>query len=152
MLPIHLMPGYLIRRAHQIATARFAARLAEAGSDLTPVQFAALAAVRNQPGLDQATLAEQIACDRVTVGGVLDRLQAKGLILRSISKADRRARCVDITPTGTALLAVLTPKIDAVQADILSGLSEEEREVFLTLLTKVQDVSEPVQPQTALAS
>lgn len=142
MLPIHTMPGYLIRRAHQISTALFAARLAEAGSDLTPVQFGALSAIRHQPGLDQATLAEMIAYDRVTIGGVLDRLQAKGLILRSISKADRRARCLEITPAGAALLAELFPVIENVQADILSGLSPDEKEVFVALLKKVQDISE----------
>lgn len=141
MLSIHLMPGYLIRRAHQISTARFVARLAQSGCDLTPVQFAALSAIRHQPGLDQATLAEMIAYDRVTIGGVLDRLQAKGLILRSISKSDRRARCLTVTPAGAALLADLAPVINTVQADILSGLSTEEREVFVALLKKVQDVS-----------
>lgn len=142
MLPIHKMPGYLIRRAHQISTARFAARLASAGSDLTPVQFGALSAIRHHPGLDQATLAERIAYDRVTIGGVLDRLQAKGLILRSISKADRRARCLEVTPAGIALLEDLTPVVDAVQADILSGLEPEEREIFVALLKKVQDIAE----------
>lgn len=152
MLPIHTMPGYLIRRAHQISTARFAARLADAGSDLTPVQFGALTAIRHQPGLDQATLAEAIAYDRVTIGGVLDRLQAKGLILRSISKSDRRARCLDITPAGAALLDQLRPVIEAVQAEILSGLNDDEREVFVTLLKKVQDVTDVALQQTALAS
>ena len=51
------MPGHLIRRLHQISVSLFAARMAEAGLDLTSVQYAALVTVRENPGLDQATLA-----------------------------------------------------------------------------------------------
>ena len=51
------MPGYLIRRAHQAATARFAEEMSKAGLTLTPFQYAALSAIAAQPGLDQARVA-----------------------------------------------------------------------------------------------
>ncbi len=48
------MAGHLIRRLHQQSTALFVQRTQAAGFDLTPIQFAALGAIHNQPGTDQA--------------------------------------------------------------------------------------------------
>ena len=70
-----MLDGTLWRgRLHQISVEIFASRMAEAGIDLTPVQFAALTTVDDNPGVDQATLAGLIAYDKVTIGGVVDRL------------------------------------------------------------------------------
>lgn len=68
MSSLYTLPGHLIRRLQQIAVALFAARMAEAGLDLTPVQYAALSTIHDNPGVDQATLAGLIAYDRVTLG------------------------------------------------------------------------------------
>jgi DNA-binding MarR family transcriptional regulator len=72
------MPGHLARRFQQIAVAVFLAEVGEAGFDLTPVQYAALAAIKTNPGIDQVSLAGLIAYDRTTITGVLDRLAQKG--------------------------------------------------------------------------
>src|SRR5215213_2944818 len=68
------MPGHLARRFQQIAVAVFLAEVEDAGFDLTPVQYAALAAIKLNPGIDQVTLAGLIAYDRTTITGVVDRL------------------------------------------------------------------------------
>ena len=78
MKDTHDMPGHLARRFQQIAVAVFLAEVEEAGYDLTPVQYAALAAVSTNPGIDQVTLAGLIAYDRTTITGVVDRLVQKG--------------------------------------------------------------------------
>ncbi|WP_343079880.1 MarR family transcriptional regulator [Ostreiculturibacter nitratireducens] len=136
MLSIHDMPGHLIRRLHQISTSVFADRVAEAGHDITPVQFAALATIEANPGIDQATLAGLIAYDRVTIGGVVDRLEAKRLLERAVSPRDRRARVLELTPEGKALMAVLRPVVVALQDDILPGMTTKEKTEFLRLLAK----------------
>ena len=56
---MHEMPGHLIRRAHQISGAIFAAHLA--GFDLTSVQYAAMEAIAAQPGIDATRLSDLIA-------------------------------------------------------------------------------------------
>src|SRR5262245_33153008 len=86
------MPGHLARRFQQIAVAVFLTEVEQAGYDLTPVQFAALAAIRTNPGIDQVSLAGVIAYDRTTITGVVDRLVQKGLLVRHASSRDRRAR------------------------------------------------------------
>ena len=98
------MPGHLIRRLHQVSTQLFLLRVQAAGSDLTPVQFAALDALSTHPEIDQAGLAGAVAKDRATIGAVVDRLEQKGLIARRVSPADKRARLLSLTPRGQALL------------------------------------------------
>ncbi|WP_417686296.1 MarR family winged helix-turn-helix transcriptional regulator [Roseibium sp.] len=139
MLEIQGMAGHLIRRLNQISVSIFADRMAAAGHDITSVQFAALSAVNAMPGVDQATLAGQIAYDRATIGGVVDRLVQKGLIDRRVSPSDRRARQLRLTEAGMQLVDEITPIVWALQSDILGGLSEEETQQMLTLLRKATD-------------
>ena len=85
------MAGHLIRRMNQISTHVFSQRMQAEGRDLTPVQFAALDTIIANPGIDQASVAARIAYDRATIGGVIDRLEQKGYVERTISRRDRRA-------------------------------------------------------------
>lgn len=133
---IHNMAGHLIRRLNQISVSVFQARMKQAGLDLTPVQFAALNALAQYPGLDQARLAGLIAYDKVTIGGVVERLARKGWVVRAQSEADRRARSLHLTKDGAALLARVTPLVQDLQDDILTGLDAEERALFLRLARK----------------
>ncbi|WP_300514700.1 MarR family transcriptional regulator [Aliiroseovarius sp.] len=130
------MAGHLIRRLHQQSTQIFAERARTAGMNLTPVQFAALDAIGAYPGTDQAGIAALIAYDKATIGGVIDRLEAKGLVLRVASKRDRRAREVSLTQQGEAILTAVTPVVRDMQQDILGRLTTEESEQFLTLAAK----------------
>lgn len=139
MSEIYEMAGHLIRRMHQISMSVFAERMSREGVDLTPVQFAALSEVAERQGLDQATLAGAIAYDRATLGGVVDRLEAKGLLAREVSKSDRRARALTLTPRGEALLDAVRPAVREIQRDMLAGLDEEERASLLRLLQKATD-------------
>ncbi len=133
------MPGHVIRRLNQMSTQVFAARMQEAGVDLTPVQFAALDAIRAHPGLDQASIAARIAYDRATIGGVIERLLQKGYVQRVVSDRDRRARVITLTDAGEQAYITILPVVDVLQHDILSGLTQEERRVFLSLANKALD-------------
>lgn len=133
------LPGHLIRRLHQIAVSAFTSRLEAAGSDLTPVQYAALHTLALNPGVDQATLAGLIAYDKVTIGGVLSRLEARGLVERGVSATDRRSRTLRITPQGEHTLEQISGPVLKAQGDMLRGLSEAETETFMRLLRKATD-------------
>jgi len=130
------MAGHLIRRLHQQSTQIFLARTQAAGLDLTSVQFAALDAIAQQPGIDQATLAATIGFDRATIGGVIDRLELKGLVRRLVGEQDRRARRLHLMPDGEQLLAQSRPVVKALQTEILGALSASERKAFLALAQK----------------
>lgn len=154
MLEIYAMPGHLIRRLNQIAVALFAERMAEAGLTLTPVQYAALVAIEAHPGIDQATVSGLVAYDRATLGKVIDRLESRGHITRRTATRDRRARELRLTPEGEALLHRARPLVQALQPEILAGLTEDERQRFLDLAEKAtlagNDLSRaPLRPVSA---
>lgn len=133
---LSLKPGHLARRFQQIAVAVFHAEVSAAGSDLTPVQYSVLTALKAHPGVDQATLAGLIAFDRTTIGGVVDRLAQRGLLIRRPHPSDRRARTLEISPEGTALLERIEPAVQEAQRVMLSGLDGDEAAEFLRLLKK----------------
>ncbi|MCO6186594.1 MarR family transcriptional regulator [Rhizobium sp. L1K21] len=133
------LPGHLARRFQQIAVAVFHAEVGAVGSDLTPVQFAAMVKVRANAGVDQATLAGLIAYDRATIGGVIDRLVDKGLVTRNPSPRDRRAKELRLTEAGLALIAHVEPAVLAAQEALLSGLEESEKTEFMRLLAKATE-------------
>lgn len=139
MLELQDMAGHLIRRLHQISVSVFSERMKEAGFDLTPVQFAALSALQAHPDVDQATLAGLIAYDRVTIGGVVDRLEGKGLVSRTVSPQDRRARIVRLTDDGTVMLARARPLVRGFQSDILKGLTPSDAAQFMALMRKTTE-------------
>lgn len=130
------MAGHLIRRLHQQSTQVFQARTQAAGFELTSVQFAALDVIAGQPGIDQASLAASVSFDRATIGGVIDRLELKGLVQRAVSAQDRRARRLHLTAAGERLLAAVRPVVEALQAEILAPLSSDERAAFTALAHK----------------
>ena len=126
------LPGHHIRRMQQIAVAIFLQETEATG--VTPVQYAALQTVANVPGVDQRTLARSIGFDTSTIAGVVDRLEARGMLLRSASPDDRRVRLLSLTPDGQTLLAQVTPGMQRAQARMLAPLPKAERAEFMRML------------------
>ncbi len=132
---VYTRPGHLIRRAQQIAVAIFMEECA--GLDLTPVQYAALVAIREHPGVDATRLSALIAFDRSTLGNVLERLEAKGLIERTASPADKRVKVLHLRPEGRRLLREIEPAIARTQERILGPLKPADRRRFMELLEQL---------------
>lgn len=141
MFDIYETPGHLIRRLNQVSVSLFLQETSNAGYDITPVQYAALRVVKVMPGLDQITLASNIAYDRVTIGGVVDRLVKKKLVSRQINSKDRRSKTLHLTDSGDILLKQIEPVVYEVQLKILKGLDKDETTIFLSLLKKATDAS-----------
>src|SRR5580692_3583671 len=113
---VYTAPGYLFRRMQQIAVAIFIEECK--AFDLTPVQYAALIAIRTHPGIDATRLSAVIAFDRSTLGSVIERLEAKSYVERKPAPEDKR-----------------------VQARILQPLKPADRKTLLTLLEQLVDLN-----------
>src|SRR4051812_26783749 len=142
--PMHLrelqiQPGHLIRRAQQIAVALFMEECA--AFDLTPVQYAALVAIGEHPGIDATRLSALIAFDRSTLGSVIERLEAKRLVARKASREDKRTKLLYLTGAGEALLRDIVPSVDRAQARMLQPLKNSDRKTLLALLTQLVDLN-----------
>lgn len=130
-----MMPGHLIRRLQQISFALFVDRAK--AFEITPVQYAAMVAIRNHPGIDQTALCNIVALDRSTVGDVVGRLEKKRLIKRRSGPFDRRTKALCITPAGRKLIKDIEPAVESTQHMILAPLKANERGVFLRMLKEL---------------
>lgn len=127
------LPGHHIRRLQQIAVAVFLQETEAHG--VTPVQYGALQMVADVPDVDQRTLARRLGLDTSTTAGVIDRLEARGLMLRNASPDDRRVRLLSLTPEGHALLKAMQPSVMRAQQRILEPLPPDERDEFMRMLS-----------------
>lgn len=129
------LPGHFIRRLQQIAVAIFLQETEAQG--VTPVQYAALQAVSNQPGIDQRSLARTIGFDTSTIAAVIDRLEARALLQRAVSKEDRRVRLLTLTPEGQKVLEAVLPGMRRAQERMLEPLPKAERAEFMRMLKQI---------------
>jgi DNA-binding MarR family transcriptional regulator len=136
---VYTKPGYLFRRMQQIAVAIFVEECK--ASDLTPVQYAALVAIRTHPGIDATRLSAVIAFDRSTLGNVIERLEAKNYVERKPAREDRRVKLLTLTKAGAALLRDIMPAVDRAQARMLQPLKPADRKTLLALLTQLVDLN-----------
>ena len=136
---VYLAPGHLIRRAQQIAVAIFFKEFE--GWEVTPIQYAALIAIRERPGMDQRTLVNYIAIDRSTVGSMSKGLEERKLIYRVTPKEYQRIKQLFIKPAGERLLDDTRDIIARAQDRILAPLDDENQAVFMELLTRLCHVA-----------
>jgi DNA-binding MarR family transcriptional regulator len=105
--------------------------------DCMLVQYAAMQTIGNSPGVDQRTLARTIGFDTSTITGVIDRLEARGLVARSASPDDRRVRLPSLTDEGQTLLAEAVPAVLRAQERMLEPLPKSARGEFMRMLREL---------------
>ena len=135
---IYGQPGHLIRRAHQIATAAFLEETAHLG--ITPVQYAMLVVISENPGLDATRVSDLIAIDRATVGNVASRLESRGLLTRKVDKHDLRAKNIFVTGAGMEVIEKIKPLVDPIAERMLSGLDAARRQQLISILNELVDI------------
>jgi len=126
--------GFLVYKAHQRSFAEFRRELDAVR--LTPPQFGVLALLHNQNSQSQTTLCDRGAVDPNTMVGIVDRLEAAGLVCRGCDARDRRAHCVQITPRGRRIFERCLPFQHAATERCWGGLSLTERTRLRNLLRK----------------
>jgi DNA-binding MarR family transcriptional regulator len=126
---------HLLHRAGQRAGDLFAMHRGEL--DLTPRQYAVLAAAAEQEGTTQTGMVELTGIDRSTLADIVQRLIKKGLLQRRRTREDARAYAVKLTPQGRALLEAAEPVVTRTDELVLSSLSAAEREQFVTWLANM---------------
>ncbi|WP_250036820.1 MarR family winged helix-turn-helix transcriptional regulator [Paractinoplanes maris] len=105
--------------------------------------FAVLAALDECGPLSQADIGRRLGLDRNDVNGILNRLEQGRHVTREPDPADRRRNVVTLTTGGRLHLDELQKHTDAVQDELLAGLSTAERRQLQALLTKVLGSHQP---------
>jgi DNA-binding MarR family transcriptional regulator len=146
--PIKLVTSsttHLLHRAGQLAEDIFTRSIGDLG--ITARQYVVLSVVDGLEDPSQTTLCEISGIDRSTLADIVRRLVSRGLLTRRRTRNDARMYAVRITPEGKRILEKANPIAVKVDAAVLKGLTESERETFNSLLQKVMSQSDATYEQ-----
>lgn len=127
--------GYLLRRAHQRATALFQAHIGDPGT--TPTQFTSMVKLGERGELSQNHLGRLVGMDKATTQGVVRRLRDRDLIAARPDPDDARRNLLRLTSEGEAMLARLVANGPRVSAETLKPLDAAEQRTLLSLLSRL---------------
>jgi len=130
-LTLESAPGYLIRRTQQVHNVLWNE---EFDGLLTSPQYAVLAALAAEPGIDQRRLGEVASLDKSSVADVVARLVSRSWIVRERDTRDARRNILHLTPAAELAFETLTPPARRVQDRLLACLSREEGARFTEAL------------------
>jgi DNA-binding MarR family transcriptional regulator len=116
--------SFLIGKAQQQVTK--ASREALGPHGVTPVQFAILKVLWERNGLNGAELCARLVLDSATVTGLIDRMEAGGLLERRADPGgDRRMSRIYLTRKGQQLEAPLDAAMDRVNKQFVNALGRD---------------------------
>ena len=127
--------GYLLRRAHQRASAIFQVTIGD--PNITPTQYSSMAKLNEYRELSQNHLGRLVGMDKATVQGVVRRLKDRGLVDSRPDPGDARRTLLSLTTEGQSSVNKLLMNGPAVSRETLKPLSAEEQRRLLELLAKL---------------
>lgn len=89
-------------------------------------------------GMMQTELARLLDIGKVALGGLIDRLEANGHVVRRADPVDRRAKRIELTESGAALMADIQAHASRLNREMMSGISEEEIAVAEDILYRMK--------------
>jgi MarR family transcriptional regulator for hemolysin len=129
--------GFLLKEVSRRYGNRFEVRAREISLNLA--QAKALVRLEKNEGVSQARLAELAEVDPMTMVRILDRMEAEELLERRPDPADRRARCLYLTPKARPILSEIWRLSEEIRAELFAGVSKAEREQFMDVLERLYD-------------
>jgi len=103
--------------------------------ELSPPQVMALRSLDPERPMPMSELASVMACDNSNVTGIVDRLEARGLVQRRASEHDRRVKMLAVTDAGAELRAQLLARMYAAP-EALAALSAQDQRALRDLLRR----------------
>lgn len=94
---------------------------------------------QSRGGMLQTELARDLDVGKVTVGGLIDRLEAAGYVTRRPDKSDRRAKRIQITDNGRVVLKQMVEVGRGLNRTILDGLTGEDVHTAERVLLTMKD-------------
>jgi len=128
--------GFLLNDAARLMRKDFERRTRSLG--LTRAQWQTLFHLARNEGCNQTTLADLLEVEPITLARTIDRLELSGLVERRADPNDRRARLLFLGERAHPLLEELRALGAETREIALAGISDDERTLLMTLLTKMR--------------
>ena len=126
---------------HDVArTLRTRADRAARAHGMTRAQWIILARLARQPGMTQNELAAICEVEPITIGRLVDRLEARDLVERCADPSDRRVRRLKLRPAAAAIVEEITTYRNEQNAELADGLAPGECEALIDTLLRIKDI------------
>lgn len=129
--------GFHIRLAHGAVYRHFSETFAHL--DLTQKQVSVLWLVDDHPDIAQTDLAQRMRMDRATTMAIVNRLEARGYLVRGKSKLDGRKQTLNLTSAGRKALVTAKSAINQHEQWLKSRFTDKEVSKLIELLTRIHE-------------
>ena len=127
--------GYLLRRAHQRASAIFQVSIGD--PNITPTQYSSMVKLHEYTELSQNHLGRLVGMDKATMQGVVRRLKERRLVDSRPDPGDARRTLLSLTTEGQRMVNKLQVNGPAVSRETLKPLNVQEQRQLLELLSRI---------------
>lgn len=128
--------GFLLADVSRLMRNRFDAGARHLG--LTRPQWRTLVFLARSEGINQSGLADMIEVERMTLGRMIDRLEAADLVERRPDPNDRRVHLLYLTDRARPILDEMVVIANELHDEAMDGLSEADRRTLRSLLTVIK--------------
>ncbi len=129
--------GFYIHDTSRLRRVIYDAALKPAG--VTRSQAWVLAYLSRADGMPQSELANQLDLGKVALGGLVDRLEAGGLVERRADAADRRVKRIFLTAEGKKVVNKMRAISGPTNAEILKGIAPKDVRATAKTLRAIKD-------------
>jgi len=136
MMQEHSGFGSLVRDISKLARRRFDRKASEVG--LTQAQCIVINHLAEHEGINQASLAEMMNIEPITLVGLIDRLERAGLVERRNASNDRRVRLLYLTKQARPLLEKMNAIQNQLGKEAFAGFSIQDQRHTIDLLEKIR--------------
>jgi len=128
--------AFLLMEVSRRFMLRFEAHVSSISLNL--LQCKALVCLEKSEGMSQVRLAGLVGVDAMTVVRIVDRMESEGLLQRRPDPADRRSRCLYLTPRAKPLLQEIRHLVDLSRAEVFAGIRGDDQQVFMAVLERME--------------
>jgi DNA-binding MarR family transcriptional regulator len=105
---------------------------------MTRAQWSILARLERQPGLSQNEMASLLEVEPISVGRLIDRLEARGLVERRADPADRRVRRLHLLPAAKPIIDQIAAQKELLSGELLDGVGVQSRSQLVEALVRMK--------------
>ena len=129
--------GFLLNKGTQALHRQLNRNFVADGFDITHDQWSVLVYLFHCDGNGQHEIAEKTYRDKVSITKIIDNLEKRELVFRTVDEKDRRVKRIYLTEKGNLLVPQLRRVAVGTLKEVFSGISKGELDSFKFVLAEI---------------
>ena len=129
--------GFLLNKGTQALHRQLNRNFVADGFEITHDQWSVLAYLYHCDGNSQHEIAEKTYRDKVSITKIIDILEKRELVYRTVDEKDRRVKRIFLTKTGKVLVPSLRKISVSTLKEVFAGIKKSELESFKFVLAEI---------------